>query len=181
MWVTWNPGGDASFNKKLKNVSCEYDRVNGWNSTLQAAWYIRYARIIWFLWTKRTIWSLILSFTLNIVRALKRNSSHHIMSEGKTIILRRHNVIGRHRRFANNPTDITPMNMKELPGIKLFKKDIPTEIWHSKLSINNNIVGLVHKTILSSQSWVSTIQTVVLTADVFQLFLKKILCIKKIW
>ena len=28
--------------KKLKNVSCEYDRVNGWNSTLQAAWYIRY-------------------------------------------------------------------------------------------------------------------------------------------
>ena len=30
------------FYKKLKNVSCEYDRVNGWNSTLQAAWYIRY-------------------------------------------------------------------------------------------------------------------------------------------
>ena len=29
-------------NKKLKNVSCEYDRVNGWNSTLQAAWYIRH-------------------------------------------------------------------------------------------------------------------------------------------
>ena len=25
------------FNKKVKNVSCEYDRLNGWNSTLQAA------------------------------------------------------------------------------------------------------------------------------------------------
>ena len=31
--------------KKLKNVSCEYDRVNGWNSTLEAAWYIRHVRI----------------------------------------------------------------------------------------------------------------------------------------
>ena len=28
--------------KKLKNASCEYDRLNGWNSTLQAAWYIFY-------------------------------------------------------------------------------------------------------------------------------------------
>ena len=28
-----------SFYKKLKNVSCEYNRLNGWNSTLQAAWY----------------------------------------------------------------------------------------------------------------------------------------------
>ena len=57
------------FYKKLKNVSCEYDRVNGWNSTLQAAWYIRRVRIICFLWTKPTIWLLILSFTQNIVRA----------------------------------------------------------------------------------------------------------------
>ena len=57
------------FNKKLKNVSCEYNRLNGWNSTLQAAWYIRRVRIIWFLWTKPTIWLLILSFTQNIVRA----------------------------------------------------------------------------------------------------------------
>ena len=50
---------------KLKNVSCEYDRLNGSNSTLQAAWYIRHVRIICFLWTinKRTIWWLILSFT----------------------------------------------------------------------------------------------------------------------
>ena len=32
------------FCKKLKNVSCEYDRLNGWNSTLQAAWYIRHVR-----------------------------------------------------------------------------------------------------------------------------------------
>ena len=29
------------FYKKLKNVSCEYNRLNGRNSTLQAAWYIR--------------------------------------------------------------------------------------------------------------------------------------------
>ena len=50
---------------KLKNVSCEYDRLNGWNSTLQAAWYTRHVRIIWFLWTKPTIWLLILSFTQN--------------------------------------------------------------------------------------------------------------------
>ena len=57
------------FYKKLENVSCEYDRLNGWNSTLQAAWYIRHVRIIWFLWTKRTIRLLILSFTQNIVRA----------------------------------------------------------------------------------------------------------------
>ena len=46
-----------TFYKKLKNVSCEYNRLNGWNSTLQAAWYIRRVRIIWFLWTKPTIWS----------------------------------------------------------------------------------------------------------------------------
>ena len=43
--------------------------MNGWNSILQAAWYIRHVRIIWFLWTKHTIWLLILSFTQNIVRA----------------------------------------------------------------------------------------------------------------
>ena len=54
---------------KLKNVSCGYDRLNGWNSTLQAAWYIRRIRTIWFLCTKPTIWLLILSFTQNIVRA----------------------------------------------------------------------------------------------------------------
>ena len=47
----------------------KYDRLNGWNSTLQAAWYIRHVRVIWFLWTKRPIWLLILSFTQNIVRA----------------------------------------------------------------------------------------------------------------
>ena len=64
MWVVL-----GVFYKKLKNVSCEYDRVNGWNSTLQDAWYIRHVRIIWFLWTKRTILLLILSFTQNIVRA----------------------------------------------------------------------------------------------------------------
>ena len=57
------------FCKKLKNVSCEYNRLIGWNSTLQAAWYIRRVRIVWFLWTKPTIWLLILSFAQNIVRA----------------------------------------------------------------------------------------------------------------
>ena len=35
--------------KKLKNVRCKYDRVNGWNSTLQAAWSIRHVRITWFV------------------------------------------------------------------------------------------------------------------------------------
>ena len=29
------------FYNKLKNASCEYDRLNVRNSTLQAAWYIR--------------------------------------------------------------------------------------------------------------------------------------------
>ena len=62
------------FYKRLKNISCEYDRLNGWNSTLQAAWCIRHVRwtwffyisfIIWLSWTKPTIWLLILSFTKN--------------------------------------------------------------------------------------------------------------------
>ena len=48
--TNWNCP-DNRFYKKLKNVSCEYDRLNGWNSTLQAAWYIRHVRIMWFLWT----------------------------------------------------------------------------------------------------------------------------------
>ena len=63
----WLTGG--VFYKKLKNVSCEYDRVNGWNSTLQAAWYIINDCIKLFSWTEPTIWLLILSFTQNIVRA----------------------------------------------------------------------------------------------------------------
>ena len=68
------------FYKKLKNVSCEYDRVNGWNSTLLAAWYIRYVRIIWFLWTKHTIWLLVLSFTQNIVRACSMFQSSWVVN-----------------------------------------------------------------------------------------------------
>ena len=36
--------------KQLNNVSCEYNRLNGWNSTLrkrlQAAWYFRHVRVI---------------------------------------------------------------------------------------------------------------------------------------
>ena len=51
------------FYKKLRNVSCEYHRWNGWNSTLQSTWYIRHVRTICFLWTKPTVWLLILSFT----------------------------------------------------------------------------------------------------------------------
>ena len=31
-----------------EGYSCEYDRLNGWNSTLQAAWYIIHVCIIWF-------------------------------------------------------------------------------------------------------------------------------------
>ena len=74
-WLPWMlPGSTGRFSvtiKELKN-GCEYDRLNGWNSTLQAAWYIRHVRwtclfyisfIIWFLWAKPTIWLLILSFT----------------------------------------------------------------------------------------------------------------------
>ena len=57
------------FYKKLQNVSCEYDRLNDWNSTLQAAWIRRVRILLWFLWTKPTIWLLIFSFTQNIVRA----------------------------------------------------------------------------------------------------------------
>ena len=69
LWFALKRSKKDVFIKKLKNVSCEYDRVNSWNSTLQAAWYIRHVRIIWFMWTKRTIWLLILNFTQNIVRA----------------------------------------------------------------------------------------------------------------
>ena len=63
------------FYKKVKTVSCEFNCLNGRNSTLQAAWYIRHVRrtrffyisfIIWFLWTKHTIRLLILSFTKSI-------------------------------------------------------------------------------------------------------------------
>jgi len=34
----------AFYFKKMKNVSCEYDWLNGWNSTLQATWYIGHVR-----------------------------------------------------------------------------------------------------------------------------------------
>ena len=81
------------FYKKLKNVSCEYNPLNGWNSTLQAAWYIRHARwaclfyisfIIWCLWTKPTIRWLILSFTIlrKVVRACSTTSIFYVGSSG---------------------------------------------------------------------------------------------------
>ena len=56
---------------KLKNVSCEYNRLNGWNSTLQAVWYIRRIRIICFLWTKPTIWLLILYSVLHKISSAR--------------------------------------------------------------------------------------------------------------
>ena len=46
----------SEFYKKLKNVSCEYDGLNGWNATLQSAWYIIHVCMIWFLWTKPQLW-----------------------------------------------------------------------------------------------------------------------------
>ena len=58
--------------KKLKNVSCEYDR---WMVELNfASCVVHHTRLYntpeyVFLWTKPTIWLLIFSFTQNIVRA----------------------------------------------------------------------------------------------------------------
>ena len=63
-----------SFVKSWKMSPVSTTCLNGWNSTLQAAWYIRHVRIVWFLWTKPTIWLLILSFTQNIVRACSTHS-----------------------------------------------------------------------------------------------------------
>ena len=42
--------------KMLENVSCEHDRLNGWNSTLQAAWYIRHVRWTCLFYISFTIW-----------------------------------------------------------------------------------------------------------------------------
>ena len=57
------------FSGSWKTSAVSTTCLNGWNSTLQAAWYIRHIRIIWCLWTKPTKWWLILSFTQNIVRS----------------------------------------------------------------------------------------------------------------
>ena len=58
LWLPWMLPASAgrfpitilctdTINKKLKNVSCEYDRLlNGWNSTLKAAWYIRHVELV---------------------------------------------------------------------------------------------------------------------------------------
>ena len=58
------------FYKKLKNVSCEYNRE--WSKLNFASCVVHqtrsYNKFVWFLWTKPTIWLLILSFTQNIVR-----------------------------------------------------------------------------------------------------------------
>ena len=58
-----------SFIKSWKTSAVSTTVWYGWNSTLQAAWYIIHVRIIWFLWCKPTILLLILRFTQNIVRA----------------------------------------------------------------------------------------------------------------
>ena len=63
-WESWKPSAVST--------AC----LNAWNSTLQAAWYITHVRIIRFLWTKPTIWLLILSFTQNIVHACSSRFHH---------------------------------------------------------------------------------------------------------
>ena len=67
-WLVYEILFLCSFYKKLKNVSCEYDRLNGWNSTLQAAWYNRHVRLfgflfdsyarvlVWYVHTRRTLY-----------------------------------------------------------------------------------------------------------------------------
>ena len=64
------PGKHIFRNKKMKNVSCGYDRIYRWKSALQAAWYVRHVRwtflfyvsyMIWCLWSKPKICLLILS------------------------------------------------------------------------------------------------------------------------
>ena len=60
---------------KLKNVSCENDLLNGWNSTFQAAWYIRHVRWACLLYTLvfhlqyEVLWYVLYSeyFTYNIM------------------------------------------------------------------------------------------------------------------
>ena len=52
----------------LKNVSCEYDLFE-WLKLSFASCVVNQTRCSCFLWTKHTIWLLILSFTQNIVRA----------------------------------------------------------------------------------------------------------------
>ena len=84
--TSFTEGRPRIFIKKLKNVSWEYDRLNGWNSTLQAAWYIRHVRwvclfyisfMIRCLWTKPTKWLLILSFT-NLTEVRKKNEKRQL-------------------------------------------------------------------------------------------------------
>ena len=63
--------------KKEKSVSCEYDRLNGRNSTLQAAWYIRHVRIICFCTAYDffaacgTLW--FICFIMRVARGLTQN------------------------------------------------------------------------------------------------------------
>ena len=61
---------------------------NGWNSTLQAPWYIRHVRIMCFLWTKPTMWLLILSFTQNIGGSLRALDSGQAERQFKSPCLR---------------------------------------------------------------------------------------------
>ena len=83
-----SPHQQLKLYKKLKNVSSECDRLNGWNSTLQAAWYIRHVGwtcllyisfMIWFVWTKPTIWLLVKK---KIVRACSILNPHEVVVPG---------------------------------------------------------------------------------------------------
>ena len=75
----------------LKNVSCDYDRLNGWNSTLQTEWYIRH--VCWscifyisfmtrFLWTELTMWLIILRSTQFRIKKWRRSFAQNILIAG---------------------------------------------------------------------------------------------------
>ena len=51
--------GRVMFYTKLKNVRCEYDWLNGWNSTLQAAWYNTNVRWACLFYTRYFIYSIV--------------------------------------------------------------------------------------------------------------------------
>ena len=108
-------------------------------------------------------------------RALQNLSGRHCQTTWGAGNVLRHWVASWSRRM------YVPINLflhKILPGT--------SGLWYVRAYVcrrhsqrkNNHIVGLVHKKTnvsdvpRSLQSWVSTIQTVVLTADVFQLFIK---------
>ena len=94
-------------------------------------------------------------------------------------------IVSVHRMvMQNRPVDPGSIQGSHRPiSMRIKHRTRANDIFCVKLSINNHIVRLVHKNHTryytnmsdvprSLQSWVSTINTVVLTADVFQLFIK---------